>query len=151
MGKMELLHHETGFGDVNMNSFNHYSFGAVMEWMYRYMVGIQSRGFAFEQVLFTPKPDMRTEDEIPAGQERITWAKGSYNSKNGLISSEWRFENGNYRYCVEAPVQAEFLLPLLSGKEIFTLNGIENNVADFEKLDNCAVLLLDSGKHEIVY
>lgn len=143
--------YETGFGDVNMNSFNHYSFGAVMEWMYRYMVGIQSRGFAFEQVLFTPKPDMRAKDEIPADQERITWAKGSYNSKNGLISSEWRFENGNYRYCVEAPVQAEFLLPLLSGKEIFTLNGIENNVADFEKLDNCAVLLLDSGKHEIVY
>lgn len=27
----------TGFGDVGMNSFNHYAYGCVGEWMYRYM------------------------------------------------------------------------------------------------------------------
>ena len=32
---------ENGFGDVGMNSFNHYAYGSVVEWMYRYMAGIE--------------------------------------------------------------------------------------------------------------
>ena len=33
---------ESGFGDVGMNSFNHYAYGAVGEWMYKYMAGIDT-------------------------------------------------------------------------------------------------------------
>lgn len=31
---------DAGFGPVGMNSFNHYAYGAIMEWMYPYMAGI---------------------------------------------------------------------------------------------------------------
>ena len=143
--------HERGFGDVNMNSFNHYSFGAVMEWMYRYMVGIQSLGFAFEQVMFTPKPDIRADDEIPTGQERITWAKGSYKSKNGTIKSEWKREGNGFVFSCETPVSGEFHLPIIEGKNSVTVNGKQIFVDSLESIDDCAVIRLESGEYTIEY
>lgn len=142
---------EKGFGDVNMNSFNHYSFGAVMEWMYRYMVGIQSFGFAFDRVLFTPKPDMRADNEIPEGQERITFARGSYNSKNGLIASEWKLEDGAYKYYFETPVKGEIFLPIVENKTEFFLNGEKNKIDNFKITDGCAVICIEKGKYSIEY
>ena len=143
--------HEKGFGDVNMNSFNHYSFGAVMEWMYRYMVGIQSLGFAFEQVMFTPKPDMRADDELPTGQERITWAKGSYESKNGTIKSEWKREGDGFVFNCETPVSGEVHLPIIEGKNTVIVNGKQIPVDSLEIMDGCAVIKIESGKYTIEY
>ena len=142
---------ENGFGDVDMNSFNHYSFGAVMEWMYRYMVGIQSLGFAFERVLFTPQPDMRSDSEIPAGQEKITWAKGSYNSRYGKIVSEWRREGDSFIFDFESPVSCEFCLPYIAEKDICKLNGEIKNVSDLETIDGIPVIKLDAGKYTVEY
>ncbi len=143
--------YKDGFGDVEMNSFNHYSFGAVMEWMYRYMVGIRSLGFAFEQVLFTPKPDMRADSEIPAGQERITFARGSYRSKYGLIVSEWKNEGDKFVYNLETPVGAKFYLPLETDKTTFLLNREKIDVDNCENVDGCAVIKLKKGKYKVEY
>lgn len=143
--------HENGFGDVSMNSFNHYSFGAIMEWMYSYMVGIQSLGFAFEQVMFMPKPDMRKNDEIPAGQERITWAKGSYMSRNGLISSAWKREDDGFTFEIETPVNAEFHLPSGTDKNSFILNGEQIEADGLKIIDGCRIVKLEKGKHIIKY
>ena len=143
--------YEKGFGDVNMNSFNHYSFGAVMEWMYRYMVGIQSRGLAFEQVTFTPKPDMRRDDEIPAGQERITWVKGSYKSAHGLITSEWKRTEDGFVFNVETPVEGEFHLPIIAEKTEFILNGEKTKIDALEVIEDCAIINFNSGKYTIEY
>lgn len=122
-----------------------------MEWMYRYMVGIQSIGAAFEKVMFTPEPDMRADEEIPAGQERITFAKGSYMSAHGLIVSEWKRESNGFVYNCETPVKAIFKLPLVSDKKSFKLNGERMNVDDFKIVDGCAVIRLDIGNHIIEY
>jgi alpha-L-rhamnosidase len=143
--------YEKGFGDVNMNSFNHYSFGAVMEWMYRYMVGIQSRGLAFEHVMFTPKPDMRTADQIPDGQELITWAKGSYKSAHGLIQSEWKRTENGFVFNVETPVESEFHLPIIAEKTEFMLNGKKTSIDTLEVIDSCAVIKLASGTYTVEY
>ena len=122
-----------------------------MEWMYRYMVGIQSLGFAFDQVLFTPKPDMRADSEIPEGQERITYAKGSYESRHGLIVSEWKNEGGRFIYNFETPVNAKFYLPLEPDKSTFILNEKEFDVGSCQNLDGCAVIKLEKGKYTIEY
>ncbi len=143
--------HEKGFGDVNMNSFNHYSFGAVMEWMYRYMVGIQSLGFAFEQVMLTPKPDMRADSAIPAGQERITFAKGSYESRYGTIKSEWKRKGDGFVYNCETPVTGEFHLPIIEDKNTVIVNGKQIAVDSLEVIDGCAVIKLNCGKYVIEY
>jgi alpha-L-rhamnosidase len=122
-----------------------------MEWMYSYMVGIRSLGFAFEQVMFTPKPDMRADREIPAGQERITWAKGSYESKYGTIKSEWRREGNGFVFVCETPVSGEFQLPIIEGKNTVTVNGNQLAVDSLEVIDGCAIIKLERGKYTIEY
>ena len=57
----------TGFGNVAMNSFNHYAYGAIQEWMYRHIAGIETTEAApgFAHPILQPKPDTRTPEEIP--------------------------------------------------------------------------------------
>jgi type IV secretory pathway TrbF-like protein len=66
-----------------MNSFNHYSFGAVAAWMYNYSLGIQRHPTkaGFKEFILMPTPD-------PNGQ--ITEAKGHYDSMYGRINSAWK-------------------------------------------------------------
>ena len=142
--------HERGFGDVNMNSFNHYSFGAVMEWMYRHMAGIQALEPAFESVALTPKPDTRTDAELPCGQERITYVKASYKSVNGLIVSEWKLENGVLQYNCETPVNATLYLPIIGEKTSFAINNTTVNISDFETVDDCIAIDLEKGSYSFV-
>ncbi|MBR6680398.1 MAG: family 78 glycoside hydrolase catalytic domain [Clostridia bacterium] len=114
----------TGFGDVGMNSFNHYAYGAVQEWMYRHIAGIQTTDEhpGFSHPIIAPKPDTRTPDEIPAGQERITHVKTVYESVSGEIMTEWDTSNGFVLH-VSVPVESTLYLPILTDKDTMTVNG----------------------------
>lgn len=70
---------EKGFQDPGMNSFAHYSFGAVGEWMFKTIGGIDTDGPAYERIIIRPQP---------AG--RLTWAKTTYDSIHGPIATAWR-------------------------------------------------------------
>lgn len=73
---------EDGFGDVNeMNSFNHYSLGAVGAWLYSRILGIRS-GNAGGYKSFIFQPQIST----------LKWAKGWYESADGKIESSWQVE-----------------------------------------------------------
>ena len=138
-----------GFGDVSMNSFNHYSFGAVMEWMYRFMVGIQSLGFGFEGVKFTPQPDTREDGEIPEGQEKITWVKGSYNTASGLITSEWEMKDGIFKYFCESPVKGEIHLPNIKGKTSVIFDGKNISISELRTDMGDHIIDIEIGKHTL--
>ena len=86
---------ESGFGPVSMNSFNHYSYGAVLEWMYSTMAGIRPdpKSSGFRHFILAPIPD-----------RRIGFCKASYRSASGLIKSEWRFsDSGKCKWCFTIP------------------------------------------------
>jgi alpha-L-rhamnosidase len=86
---------ESGFGGNNsMNSFNHYSFGAVGQWLMAYSLGIQRGAAGFRSFVLQPEPD-------PTGQ--MTWARGHYDSPYGRIESEWHVENGKLIYIATVP------------------------------------------------
>ncbi len=90
---------ETGFGDVSMNSFNHYAYGSVGEWMFKYCLGIQPSAEAgeggFAQLALRPIFD-------PCGA--ITHAEGHYDSVRGRIFVRWtREQDGSYRYNYSVP------------------------------------------------
>ena len=138
---------EKGFGDVGMNSFNHYSFGAIQEWMYRYVAGIEVGEVGFDRLILQPKPDTRTDAEIPAGQEKITWVKATYNSVKGMISSEWHLEDGAFRYQAETPVDTTLYLPLVTDSETLTIDEKQINLKDCTIENNCIVLELAPGKY----
>ncbi|WP_406132234.1 family 78 glycoside hydrolase catalytic domain [Streptomyces sp. NBC_00989] len=102
---------DVGFGPVSMNSFNHYAYGAIMEWMYAYMAGIardpDSPGF--KHFLLQPHID-------PTG--RITQVSGVYESPYGEIRSEWKVQDGGrslvHDVVVPANSEATLRLPAVS-------------------------------------
>ena len=105
-----------GFGDPGMNSFNHYSYGAVSEWMFRYMVGIETDENypGFKHFILQPNPDLR---EV-ADDEKITNVDASYSSYYGKIMSKWeRSTNENYRYSVTVPANTTATMYILKLKE----------------------------------
>jgi alpha-L-rhamnosidase len=141
---------ERGFGDVGMNSFNHYAYGAVAEWMYRYMLGIDTceDGFGFKHILLQPKPDLRTPSEMPAGQEKVTWVRGYYDSVSGKIEADWKLENGVFEYNVVVPagVKATLHLPIGEGEATYVVDGSACAAAG-ERKDGCLVIDVAAGEH----
>ena len=90
------------FGDVNMNSFNHYAYGAVGDWMYQNLLGIRKEAPGYAQLTLAPKP---------LGE--LTHAEGYHICTYGKIGSAWRLENGVFTYQAEIPegVIARVILP----------------------------------------
>ncbi|MHA4896301.1 family 78 glycoside hydrolase catalytic domain [Pedobacter sp. PWIIR3] len=99
---------EDGFGTNNsMNSFNHYSFGAVGAWMINQSLGIERGAAGFKNIVLEPIID-------PTGE--MTYAKGSYDSMYGKVVSEWKVASNftTYRFQIPANASATLLLPASS-------------------------------------
>lgn len=67
------------FNDVGMNSFNHYAYGAVGEWMYRTMAGVSAAEPGYRRVLVAPEPGEGVDSvdfahETPYGEVRSAWS-----------------------------------------------------------------------------
>ncbi|MBR4766469.1 MAG: family 78 glycoside hydrolase catalytic domain [Clostridia bacterium] len=137
---------EKGFGNVGMNSFNHYAYGAVGEWMYGFMAGIQTAETGFRKITLTPRFDLRTPEELPEGQQNITYVNASYNSASGLIKSEWNTVNGIKYFC-SVPVEATLYLP--AEFEKITVDGNERNAADCPVEGGKIIISLAAGEHTV--
>lgn len=97
---------ESGGGMV---SFNHYANGAVGDWLYRRVAGIEAISGGYKTFCIAPVLD-----------NRITWAKGSVKTPYGRIASDWKVENHRFFIEVEVPVSTECTL-VLPNKEVHTL------------------------------
>lgn len=135
---------ENGFGGNNsMNSFNHYSFGAVGQWMLAYSLGIQREEPGFQKFILQPEPD-------PSGE--MLWAEGYYDSMYGRIFSRWeiRDEALIYKASVPANTSATLYLPAQSADDVRE-NGLPASESEgiiFVKFENGkAVYQLQSGKY----
>lgn len=134
-----------GFGNAGMNSFNHYSYGSVTEWIYSYMLGISvDEAYpGFSRFILKPV----------AGKE-ISDAEGEYNSVCGLIKSKWTAENGaikTYSCTVPCNTSAVLYLPASSADNVIE-SGKSLNDAQGLKLvssgDGIVVIELSSGTYE---
>lgn len=99
---------EDGYGNSSMNSFNHYSYGSCLEWIYNYMSGIKSDENAPGYKHFILQPTVDSEG-------RIDSVNGSYKSMYGLIESSWTSEEGKmatYSATVPANTSATLYLPI---------------------------------------
>lgn len=149
---------ENGFGPVEMNSFNHYAYGAVAEWMYSDMLGISAdtENPGFGHFILKPQPDTRAEEDIPDNQTRITDVKGFYNSKYGKITAEWHYNSENFTYTVTVPANtgATVYIPVANHDGI-TVNGVAMDTLadvmdgwDYKGYENgCAVFEVKAGSY----
>ena len=85
---------EKGFGPVEMNSFNHYAYGAVLAWMYRTMAGIAAdpERPGFENIIMRPVPD-----------RRLGPVTADYRTSRGTVRSAWRYEGNEWIWDFTVP------------------------------------------------
>jgi alpha-L-rhamnosidase len=103
-----------GFQTVAMNSFNHYSFGSVAEYLYRYVAGID-----------TDSPGFRSVVIQPSFAPGLTWARARYDSIAGRVSSAWKIDGGRFQLDVEVPpnTQATVFVPAASAETVRESGG----------------------------
>jgi alpha-L-rhamnosidase len=83
---------DKGFGNIGMNSFNHYSFGAVGEFLYGYVGGIQPASPGYKTIKIRPV--------LGAG---VSWAKTGFESPYGRIATAWKVEAAGLQLDVTIP------------------------------------------------
>jgi alpha-L-rhamnosidase len=143
---------DKGFGgeqNAAMNSFAHYSFGAVCEWMVSQLAGIQTDGPGYQRIIIRPTPP--SPDSNP-DQKPIDWVRAHYDSIHGRISSAWQVQDGRFELEVTIPANttATVYLPARdagsiteSGKELTQAKGVK-----FLRTEgNRVVLAVESGAY----
>ncbi|TWU19251.1 Bacterial alpha-L-rhamnosidase [Allorhodopirellula heiligendammensis] len=145
---------EDAFGRHNaaMNSFSHYAFGAVCEWMFQTLAGIQSAGPGYEKIVIHPHPPAPGSNAM---HEPIDWVRASYDSIRGTICSDWKIDDGKFVLNVTIPANtsATVFLPTddthsitESGKPL----AEHSHVQLLRHEDGNAVLAVASGKYQFV-
>lgn len=120
--KLDGSVNEDVISNDNMVSFNHYAFGSVGEFYYEYILGIKPLEPGFKKTKIQPVID-----------PRLAYAKGSYNSVNGIISVEWKYLKDEISFEIEVPTEALIILPdgiereVEKGKYKYTI-GVNKNV-----------------------
>jgi len=110
---------EDAFGRHNaaMNSFSHYAFGAVCEWMFATLAGIRSDGPGYKSIIIAPNPP---SPQSNAMHEPIDWVRATYDSIRGPIKSSWKLSDGRFSLDVTIPANttATVYLPTSDTKSI---------------------------------
>ncbi len=99
---------------TEMNSFNHYAYGAVASWMYGTMGGINydESNPAYNHIIISPIPD-----------KRIDWVKTSLETRQGTVKSSWKFEGDKVKYNITVPEKATATITI--GAESYEVSGGE--------------------------
>lgn len=129
------------FQYASMNSFNHYAYGAIGEWMYTIIAGINPKEPGYRDFIIKPQPG-----------GGLSSAKGELNTYYGLIRSNWRIENDHFNIEIEIPVNtsAKVYLPASSAERITeggrSIRGVEE-VDILEENGDYVMLMLGSGNY----
>jgi alpha-L-rhamnosidase len=135
------------FQDRGMNSFNHYAYGAVGDWIYRVAAGIEIDDMApgYKHILIQPQPG-----------GGFTRARASHMSPYGEVSSAWEINNQEFQLVAQVPAntRATVRLPRAmlgkvteSGKPLTVGNGI----AAIKESGNAVIVEVGSGRYAFAY
>ena len=87
------------FWDDDMNSYNHYAYGCVADWVFGKACGIQPLEPGFARAKIEPHPDRRVQS-----------MSAVLDTVQGRIRSAWKYTDNGIRYEIETPVQTEIIL-----------------------------------------
>ena len=137
---------EKGFQDPDMNSFNHYAYGAIGAWLYQTVAGIDIDAAqpAYKHFFLRPLPG-----------DGITSAKASFHSMRGKIESDWQIADAVFRWNITVPANTtatvsipatENALITESGQPIDSANGLKF----LRREASAAVYLAQSGSYQFL-
>jgi alpha-L-rhamnosidase len=134
---------DSTFQDVGMNSFNHYAYGAIGDWMYRVVAGIEIGTPGYKHILIQPQPD-----------KRLSFAKAVFESSYGKIVSSWKIADGKMivQVIIPANTTATIKLPTTNAEKI-TDNGIAilNLFKNIKQDGKHVVIEVGSGEYSFEY
>jgi len=134
-----------GYQNWKMNSFNHFAFGSVGEWVWRDLVGLNpdEGSPGYKHFMIRPRPG-----------EGLTWIKGSYESIYGTIVCNWRIEQGQFNLDLTVPpnTTATVYLPTDEMSKVFENGHPVTQSPDIKFIrmeDKYAVLDVASGNYSL--
>jgi alpha-L-rhamnosidase len=136
---------DSTFQDPGMNSFNHYAYGAIGDWMYRVSAGLEILAAGYKQITINPHPT-----------DKLTYSRASFESSYGTISSGWERKDGKViiRVSIPANTSANIILPVENQDKV-TENGkpLSQNLflKDIKAVDKKITMQAGSGDYVFEY
>jgi alpha-L-rhamnosidase len=132
---------DSTFEDAGMNSFNHYAYGAIGDWMYRVSAGIETMGAGYKHIIIQPHPT-----------GKLTYSKASFESSYGTIASGWERKDGKVVVKVKIPANttATIILPATAQTKVTeTGKALTQNtyITDIKFSDNQLTMQAGSGDY----
>jgi alpha-L-rhamnosidase len=125
------------FNDVGMNSFNHYAYGAVGEWMYRTLAGVSAVEPGYRKILIAPTPG-----------NGITTSDYRHETPYGEVAAKWKSSADGFTLDVEIPpnTTATIRLPATNPASI-TESGNPVQSADLTTANGATTFTVASGTY----
>lgn len=127
-----------------MNSFNHYSFGAIGEWLISHSGGIRRLSPDFKT--FALKPEFDPQNEID-------WVNAEYDSPYGKIVSNWKVSDDNFNYFVTIPANTTPRVTLPGAQSALLIDGEaasdSGSVSNLTSVAGSYTFELGSGTYQI--
>jgi len=121
----------------DMNSFNHYAYGAVGEWLYRTVAGMEADETApgFKHIVISP---------LPGGG--LSWMDARYQSIYGDIAVNWQAQKGRVVLTFRIPANTTATVKLPAAREIITGGSLNFAHDNGEWSAHCG-----SGEYRVEY
>jgi alpha-L-rhamnosidase len=116
-----------------MNSFNHYAYGSVGEWIYTNISGISAGRPGYREIVIRPRPG-----------GAVTTARATFTSVYGPVSTRWRQRSDRFTLTCAVPpnTTAEVWIPTSTPGAVTHTHGTY-----LRQEDDCAVYRVGSGTH----
>lgn len=134
------------FGELGMNSLNHYTYGSIAEWMYRNMCGIQplEEYPGFRRIRLAPQPN-----------RQLAYAKAALDTAAGRYESGWSYGENSLCYEFRIPFHAQAGLELAGtgAAADITVNGttLTDTGLYYKEEDGKVIITLPTGRYEITH
>jgi len=136
---------DSTFQDAGMNSFNHYAYGAIGDWMYRVSAGLETSSPGYKNLKLQPHPTKRLE-----------FSRASFESPYGTVKSGWEKSGDKIiiKVLIPANTSATIILPTPDADKV-TEKGIslkdKKEFTDIVVKNNAVTLTAGSGEYTFEY
>ena len=100
------------FEDPGMNSFNHYAYGAIGDWMYKKVLGINEIEPGYKKIRISPMPISGLE-----------FAEGTYETPYGTVEISWIRKKDSFEIDINIPVNTEARIEFPSSRPGITVGS----------------------------
>jgi alpha-L-rhamnosidase len=116
---------DSTFQDAGMNSFNHYAYGAIGDWMYRVSAGIETMSPGYKHLVLQPHP-----------AKKLTYARATFESSYGTVASGWERIESKIIVKVRIPANttATIILPADAASKITETGRPLSTIKDFSNI-----------------